>query len=97
MELPTLEEAGCLLPRNGWQINLAKLLRMIISRSYRDVVRETAVGQTLTKHLSTDRAYNFADIIGVQAKETSNWIEDRYIVLTFVESFWICLYGVLTQ
>lgn len=47
----TLGNAICLLQRDGLQINLDHLLCMNISRSSRDVVCKTVVGQILMKHL----------------------------------------------
>lgn len=51
-----LEEAGCLLRRDGLQISLDKLLQMNISGSSMDVEHETSIVETLRKHLSREGA-----------------------------------------
>lgn len=91
-----LEEACRSLAGEGWQIKLDYLLKMDICVSPRGVELETVVVETLKKHLSSDGAYKFSDIIRAQAKEACNWIDDSNIMLMFVKSALICGYGVPT-
>lgn len=63
--IETLEELSCLLPENGPQANLDKLLGRSISVSSRDVEHGTAVVVVLMlrKNLSLERGYKFAELI----------------------------------
>lgn len=55
---------------------------------------ETAVMETLTKNLSRDVVYKFADVIRVQAEESIDPIENGNIGLMFPKSAWIGRYDV---
>lgn len=80
--MQTLEEAYSFLSWEGWQINLDKLLRRNIGRSFGDAESETAIVETLREHCSRDGGHKFVDVIRKKTKETFDWIEDSNKKLT---------------
>lgn len=81
--MQTLEEASCLLSTDVVHIGLHKLLRMKISGSSGHDEAETAVVESLRKHLSRDGVYKWVDVLAALAKEICYWIEYCDIMLTF--------------
>lgn len=95
-QLRKLQKAGMLLPRDILQLNLDRMLRMNISGCCRDVVTGRAVLETLRKHLSTDRAYKFADAKWQRQVRRVTSFEDGAIGMTFEKSGWIRGYVAFT-
>lgn len=58
---------------------------MNISSSLRDVVSETAIVETLRKHLLTDVVYKLVDVTKAQKYETCYLSENGDLVLTPVK------------
>lgn len=57
------EEAGCLIPRHGLQITIAKVFKMNISGSYRDDNPKNVIETAMSRYWSRDRVFKFADVI----------------------------------
>lgn len=72
-------------PREAVQIELDKLLKMNKNGSSTDDEPETAVVETSRYPLWVDRAHKIPDVMLAQGKETSHWIEDMDIMLTYVK------------
>lgn len=70
--LCTLEVTHCFRPVDDWKRSRDKLLGVNISCYSRDVVSESALVETMRKHVPTDRVYQFADFMEAEAKGTCN-------------------------
>lgn len=68
--MQVLEEAGSLVPTEGLQGNLDRILRMSTSRTSREAEHGKEVLETWGKHVSRDGIKKFADNTRAKAKDT---------------------------